>query len=473
METEKNRRDTEGARNLNETIVACATPLGTGAIGIVKISGPYSISILDRIFRPRSAQVVSEFENFRLYVGDVIDPTSGQVLDEALAVLMRSPRSYTREDVVEIQCHGGSYPVQRIFSLVIENGAVPAPPGEFTRRAFLNGRIDLTQAEAVAHIVHARSDKALALSHRILAGDLGKLLHRWQGRIASLQATIQAFTDFSDQIVGSCTGEPVLRDLAQFITEIESEIIRSERQKVLQESFRVVIAGKTNVGKSSLFNALIAQDRVIVTEIAGTTRDIVEETLCLGGCMIKFADTAGIRVTGDPIEQLGMQKTETTLEKADLIIAVLDRSQPLTHNDLTLAEMLQGKACLLVLNKADLDKYHCNDNLYTHFNAREIHEISARTGYGVEKLIDAITGIASQSLDGEETSLVATERQRYFLRQTLDALRKTRSVLLEDYPLDMAGFELDEASRGLGRIIGKEFDDKIADTLFSTFCIGK
>ncbi len=452
--------------------MAPATPLGVGAIGIVRLSGREAISIASRLFRARSGKRVEEFQNFRMYLGEMIDPRTDRAFDEALCVIMRAPKSYTREDVVEFHLHGGPLVVRKALEACLRTGARLARPGEFTERAFLNGRIDLTQAEAVASIVRASSEKVLELSLCHLAGAFGGKIRAWQERLLLIEAHIEASCDFPDVSLENVE-EFVQKELLTLSSDIEEELRKSEQLKPLEEGTLVVIVGKPNVGKSSLLNLLVGKERAIVTPFPGTTRDAIEEFVLLEGLPFRFVDTAGMRKSDDPVEKIGVERARAYLERADYVIAVFDRSRPLEEEDIELAELVRSRPHLVVLNKSDLPSRLSLEELQKLYPKEPILEISALTGEGREILLETVVRYVQDCLGPEEDLSLLTARQKEELRRILKICREALEALEGDVTLDVVSVLLSEALAIMKRLTGENVDEKLLETLFSHFCVGK
>lgn len=456
----------------NDTIAALATPLGIGAIGIVRMSGREAIRIASRLFRARSKKPVEDFVPFRLYLGDLVDPQDGVPFDEALCVIMRSPRSYTREDMVEFHLHGGPLVVRKTLQLCLQEGARPAEPGEFTKRAFLNGRMDLLQAQAVAELVRAQSEKALHLSLRALKGEWGAKIRSWKECLLLLQAHIQVSCDFPDQAIPDMETF-VKESLRALQTTIEQEIRGSEKAQVLQDGFLVVIVGKPNVGKSSLLNMMVGKNRAIVTPIPGTTRDAIEEVLLLEGLPVRFVDTAGIRTHADPVEQIGMEKTREYLQDADLVVVLFDRSRPLEKEDEEIAQILRNKPHIVVFNKSDLPPALHKEEIHRFYPAEDVLEISALTGEGKETLITRIVEKLQAQIGPEEYLSLIGVHQREKLRNIVRTLAVINHDIDEGRSLDVIGLQIEEILHELGQITGENVDAELLEAIFTRFCVGK
>jgi tRNA modification GTPase len=454
---------------LKDTIAAISTPVGEGGIGIVRISGGAAEEIARRLFLKKQS---GGMQSHRFYYGEIVDPESGDVLDEAMIVLMRAPRSYTREDVLEIQCHGGYLLVRKVLDLVLRLGARTAEPGEFTKRAFLNGRIDLLQAEAVIEVIRGKTEAALTLAQHQREGLLSKKIVVAKEGILNSLAIIEAYIDFpeDDIILPDCRQIEV--SVRQSLSIIEELLDSYHEGKVLREGVSVLIAGKPNVGKSSLLNTLLQEKRAIVTSVPGTTRDIIEEVINIRGLPVKLLDTAGIRDTEDEIEQEGMRITLEKIPLADLILFVVDASRPFNNEDKLIMQAVSDRPYIVVGNKSDLPSVaEFPDSM----NKMKTVMISARNGDGIEDLREAIFSrfIRERILDGREFTALSQARHR-------DALEKAKQQLvsfLQSFPgepgLEFVALDLREALRSLGEVTGETTPDDILELIFSRFCIGK
>ncbi|MEN3183688.1 MAG: tRNA uridine-5-carboxymethylaminomethyl(34) synthesis GTPase MnmE [Atribacterota bacterium] len=456
----------------DDTIVAIATPPGVGAIGIVRLSGRDAVPIASRLFRSRVGKRAEDFRSFRMYLGEVVDPQTEKPIDEALCVVMRAPKSYTREDVVEFHLHGGPLVVRKVLEVCLREGARLARPGEFTERAFLNGRIDLLQAEAVATLVRARSEKVLELSLRHLEGVFGNKVREWEKRLLLLEAHIEASCDFLDAPVEG-TEAYVRSEIAALASEVQAELDRGKRLQPLNEGVLVVIAGKPNVGKSSLLNLLVGRDRAIVTPFPGTTRDAIEEFVLLEGFPFRFVDTAGLRESEDPVERIGVERTRTYLERADYILVVFDRSQPLEKEDRELADLVRSRPHLVVCNKSDLPQVLTREDIEALYPGEPVLEVSALTGEGMENLVSALVQYVREQVGPEEDLALLTVRQREELEGILRCLEEAKRAQESGAPLDVLGVLVSEALSGIQRLTGERVDEKLLETIFTQFCIGK
>jgi tRNA modification GTPase len=452
----------------DDTIVAVATPPGEGGIAVIRISGSAAASIVAQIFRPVHPGALRPF---RLRYGHVIEPRSGHVIDEALVTFMRAPRSFTREDVVELSLHGGPLPVQRTLGLCLTAGARLATPGEFTMRAFLNGRIDLSQAEASLDVIKAQTDAALALAQAQLGGWLARSVQAIRRDLLEALAYITVIVDFpEDEVEAQDIGPQLRRGLARV-----AELLQGADQGLLyRQGARVALVGRPNVGKSSLLNALLRSDRAIVTPIPGTTRDTLEESANLAGIPVVLVDTAGMHASPDPVERLGIERSRMALAQADLALLVLDATQTLSADDLQIAELIGEKPCIEVWNKLD-EEPHVQPQPFTHDRQRPTVLISAHTGQGLDELVQAI---AHALLGGVPPAsgmahLITNPRHRDALRRAHELLTAALSGYETGHPSDLLAGDLTAALNALGEITGESVGDDLLDTIFSRFCIGK
>ncbi len=448
-----------------DTIVAVATPPGEGGIGIVRLSGPDALAITRQIFRPARGKGLAPR---RMTYGHVIDPDGGQTVDEVLAVYMCAPYTYTREDVVEISCHGGMVPIRRVVELTLERGARPAEPGEFTKRAFLNGRIDLAQAEAALDIIRARTEDAERLALEQLEGGLSKKVNALRESLTNVCAHIEACIDFPEEEIEPSSLEKLLKRIDTATREVRALIESFHEGRLYREGVRVAIVGRPNVGKSSLLNALLERERAIVTEVPGTTRDVIEEYLNIRGLPVRIMDTAGIREAHDMAEAEGVRRSLKALGEADLVIGVVDRSEPLHEQDREVIGHLPDSRALLVMNKADMPSRIAGE-----FEL-PVAEVSAKTGDGIEELRTLIyeTATGKAAKKARENVVITNLRHRSALADALRSLEAARSAL-EEQPLEIAAMELREALDALGRIVGAVTTDDILERIFLEFCIGK
>lgn len=453
----------------DDTIVAPATPPGEGGIGIVRLSGPGAEELLKRFFSP--SRVSARLESHYLYHG-LLKDTSGRSVDEVMAVIMRKPRSYTREDVVEIHCHGGGLLVRRVLDLFLQAGARLARPGEFTLRAFLNGRIDLTRAEAVIELIRSRSELACSVALSQLEGNLAYKLGEFKQVLANLLAEIEAAIDFSEEDIEPEDHALLGQRAGQLIAEMDKLIRTFDSGRVLKEGLKILIFGRPNAGKSSLLNGLLGEARAIVTDIPGTTRDTIEEDLVLGGLPLRLVDTAGIRHTLDPVESEGVRRARAKIDSADLILLVIDGSQALNDDDLLAIECCRGRDVLVVLNKNDLGCLPLPETL----ESLPLVRVSALGGQGFNNLINYIQDHFSCRAEfGEhrETVVLTDRRHRQALLKARAALGRFRDTLAGGMSPEFCAVELKEALDAVGEITGETTPEDILERIFTKFCIGK
>ena len=403
-----------------DTICAVSTPPGAGGIGIIRISGSAAIGIASTVFRPRRHKDLMIAPSHALHYGHVFDPASSETVDEALVSVMRAPATYTREDVVEINCHGGMMPLLRTLGLLIGAGARQAEPGEFTKRAFLNGRIDLAQAEAVMDIISAKTDLSLRAANEQLSGGLSGEIAALRDRMLSLIAAVEAGIDFPEEDIETGTGQPLADDAGLLLAGVESLISGYTYGRILRDGFATAIVGKPNVGKSSLLNALLKQNRAIVNEVPGTTRDVLEEYLNIAGVPLKILDTAGIRHSHDVVEQEGVRRSIAAIGSADIVLLVLNGSQPLTAEDQRVMDEVQGKHVIAIINKSDLPRK------LEHLKEPQVQvSISCRSGEGLDNLKRAITDQVKQgTISSREHVWAVNQRHKTALEQTKASLQK-------------------------------------------------
>ena len=452
-----------------DTIAAISTPPGEGGIGIVRVSGPDAPALAAQLIRLSGS---GGLQSHRFSYGELIDPATGDTLDEVMVVLMRAPRSYTREDLLEIQCHGGSLLVQRLLDVVLRSGARLAEPGEFTKRAFLNGRIDLVQAEAVIDIIRGKSEAALSLAQHQREGRLSLQLGEIRSALVTARALVEAHIDFPEEDIDVASLERIRSSVATAREEVTRLIDGFSAGRVLREGVSVLIAGKPNVGKSSLLNTLLKEKRAIVTAIPGTTRDLIEEIVNIKGLPVRLMDTAGIRESSDPVEGEGIRLARERLATADLILFVLDGSSPPDQDDELILAELVGRPFVVVRNKSDLPQLPALPSLA---DSLADLRISTRTGDGIDDLLDTIHRIFLKGAAIDSREYVALSRTRHH-----DALQECRSRLelflrnvSSGADLELLAIDLRDALSALGTVTGETTPDEILDVIFSSFCIGK
>jgi len=457
-----------------DTIAAISTALGEGGIGIVRISGKESLDIAAKIFKPKTKRKIEDLKSRVLYLGNIIDPESKESVDEVLLAVFRSPYTYTREDMVEINCHGGIVAQKKVLQLAIKYGARLAEPGEFTKRAFLNGRIDLSQAEAVIDIIRAKTDKALMLANRQLSGGLSDKIKEIRKDLINIIAHVEANIDFPEEDIPDADPESIRREIVKSREKIKELLKNAQTGKILREGLSTLILGRTNVGKSSLLNSLLKEERAIVTDIPGTTRDVIEEFININGLPIKIIDTAGIRETNDIVEKIGVDRAKKYLEAAELVLFVLDASVDITEEDMNIVNLVKDKFTIVVLNKTDLDIKIDESKLNEILPGKPVVKISALKGQGIEQLRQSIYDAVSEQIGPvDENTIVAGERQRIALEEAMLSLKRAEESILLNLPVELIEIDIRESWEKLGEIIGDTVNEKIIETIFENFCIGK
>lgn len=454
---------------IRDTIAAISTPPGNGGIGIIRISGDLSLFVAECVFIPAAS---GGFISHRFYFGKIVDKYSDEMVDEAMGVLMKAPRSYTCEDVFELHCHGGTVVVERVLSLVLKNGARLAEPGEFTKRAFLNGRIDLIQAESVMDIIEAKTDAALRLAQQQREGLLSLKIQQVVDQIRISLALVEAYIDFPEEDPKDADAKMIISSLSQAFAILEQLSGSYNEGHVLRDGISALIVGKPNAGKSSLLNALLKSDRSIVTHIPGTTRDIIEESIIIEGLIVKFLDTAGIRDTDDLVEQEGINRALAKIPLADVVISVLDSSRTYNSEDRMISDALVGVPVIHVLNKCDLPAVI---DLPPTLNKDSLLLVDARSGAGVDDLARSVKSLFLHSGTSDDRDIVALTRARHY-----DAIVKAESILQRVIKSQMGlvlpellAIELRDVLSVLGCITGETTTDDLLDIIFSSFCIGK
>ncbi|MDP7552271.1 MAG: tRNA uridine-5-carboxymethylaminomethyl(34) synthesis GTPase MnmE [Nitrospinaceae bacterium] len=457
----------------SDTIAAIATPVGEGSVSIIRISGQGALPIASKLFRSPNGESVGEITPHRVHFGIIHDPANGQCIDEVLLTWFKAPKSFTAEDVVEISAHGGLFVSSRILGLILDQGAHPAEPGEFTRRAFTNGRIDLSQAEAVADLIAAASERALQSAIGQLKGQLSEQLNGLYDRLLSILSQIEAAIDFPEEDLDFEESDRSENEIRSIREEVDA-LIRTYRQgKIFREGVSVALVGKPNVGKSSLLNALLQEDRAIVTPHPGTTRDTIEERVRIRDIHINIIDSAGLRSHPETIEEEGIRRTRSAVERADLVLVIFDRSQPLDANDDLMHREVGDKTKLIIVNKCDLREDWPASVLKEKFPDAEPILISAKVARGLDTLVDSIHSHILEGPAPGEGIFITRERHRTHLAQASEALKKTLDSLEQKLSEEFVATDLTIAMNHLGAILGKTIEDDLLDQIFSTFCIGK
>lgn len=456
-----------------DTICAIATPIGEGGVAIIRISGEKALEIADKIFIGKNKKDIKEMKTYTMRYGVIVDLDTEEVIDDVILSYMKAPRSYTGENVIEVNCHGGVVATNRVLNQIVKAGARLAEPGEFTKRAFLNGRIDLSQAEATMDIIKAKTElsmkSAMMQSRGALSKEIGELRKYLLNVLALIEYAVD-FTEDDEDIVDDNLVSQIKEGISKTLSRINSLLKNADEGKIIRDGLNIVIVGKPNVGKSSLLNSLLREKRAIVTDIPGTTRDIIEEYINLEGIPIRITDTAGIRNTEDTVEKIGVERSKEKIEEADLIILMLDTSRELDDEDKVIIDSVKDKKYIALLNKVDLE---CK--LSTEFISsldRKI-EISAKTGFGIENLKEEIKNLFFNGEIDSESLIISNTRHKQALYRSLEncnlALEK---INLNEY-LDLISIYITSAMKALGEITGDELEEDLLNKIFSEFCVGK
>jgi tRNA modification GTPase len=457
----------------HDTIAAIASGLSASGIGIIRVSGNAAFEIGDAVFRAASGKKVSEMESFKAAYGFIV--ADGKTVDEVLLLKMKAPHTYTREDIIEIDCHGGIVVTKAVLDTVLAAGARPAEPGEFTKRAFLNGRIDLTQAEAVSDIIAAKSSLALKNSVNQLRGDVKTKIASLRDTILSKTAFIEAALDDPEHYSLDGFPETLSEDTDKMIDQISRLIKSNDNGRIIKEGINTVILGRPNAGKSSLLNVILGEERAIVTDIAGTTRDTLEETVVLDGIVLKMIDTAGIRDTDNMIERIGVDRARAAAQEADLILYVVDATVGVTDEDIDILNMLKDKKCIILVNKTDVEEFDEGKiRAKLQSSSVPVIGISATKQTGIDELKKCITDMFfAGSLDFNDEIYITNIRQKNLLIEAKKSLEAVKDSLLAGMPEDFYSIDLMAAYTSLGLITGDNVEDDLADRIFSEFCMGK
>jgi tRNA modification GTPase len=469
-----------------DTIVAISTPIGEGGIGIVRLSGKDAVPIADKVFFSPKGRKLRDAKSHSVVYGFVIDPAKNERIDEVIATIMKAPKTYTREDVVEINCHGGMLALRTTLQLLLREGARLAEPGEFTKRAFLNGRIDLSQAEAVIDVIRAKTEQAERLALRQLEGRLSAKITDMRDKVTELCMHIEAYIDFPEDEIEVIEKGDLLDSMRSIGSELLSISKRYDEGRFFREGVSTAIVGKPNVGKSSLLNSLLQKDRAIVTEMPGTTRDVIEDYLNINGLPLRIMDTAGIRETHDLAEIEGVRRSLKAIEGADIVLAVLDASRPFDDADKEVIEKAKEKRAVIVINKSDIVKIRDTSHIFENIRRKvdinmgcvpnfPIVRVSALKGDGIDDLKDAIYSLcitAGKASDAEDI-IITNLRHRQSIDRALKSLKDAEDALKRNEPLEVVAFFLRESLDSLGEIIGAVTTEDILNKIFSEFCIGK
>ncbi|MDL9994057.1 tRNA uridine-5-carboxymethylaminomethyl(34) synthesis GTPase MnmE [Bacillus stercoris] len=458
-----------------DTIAAISTPMGEGAIAIVRLSGPEAIQIADKIYKGPKGKTLGSVESHTIHYGHIVDRPSDRVVEEVMVSVLKAPRTFTREDVIEINCHGGIVTVNQVLQLALREGARLAEPGEFTKRAFLNGRIDLSQAEAVMDLIRAKTDRAMNVAMNQMEGRLSALVRRLRSEILETLAHVEVNIDYPEyDDVEEMTHQILVEKATAVKKEIEALLRTSEQGKILREGLSTVIIGRPNVGKSSLLNSLVHEAKAIVTDIPGTTRDVIEEYVNVRGVPLRLVDTAGIRETEDIVERIGVERSRQVLKEADLILLVLNNSEELSEEDVKLFEAVEGMDVIVILNKTDLEAKIDTEHVRELANGRPVVTTSLLKEEGINDLEEAIQSLFyTGAIESGDLTYVSNTRHISILQQAKRAIEDALSGIEQDVPIDMVQIDLTRCWELLGEIIGDSVHESLIDQLFSQFCLGK
>lgn len=456
-----------------DTICAIATPIGEGGVAIIRISGEKALEIAGKIFVGKRKKDINDMKTYTMRYGTVIDQSSGEVIDDVIISYMKMPHSYTGENVVEVNCHGGVVATNRVLNEIVKAGARLAEPGEFTKRAFLNGRIDLSQAEAIMDIITAKTElsmkSAMMQSNGALSKEIGELRKYLLNVLALIEYAVD-FTEDDEDVVDDNLILQIKDGVGKTLSRVNSLLKNADEGKIIRDGLNVVIVGKPNVGKSSLLNSLLKEKRAIVTDVPGTTRDVIEEYINLDGIPIKITDTAGIRDTEDTVEKIGVEKSKQKIEEADLIILMLDTSREIDDEDRIIIDSIKNKKYLVLLNKVDLES-KLTDDLINELDNKI--EISAKTGFGLEKLKEEIKRLFFNGEIDTESLIISNTRHKQALYRTLEDCKNALDRLDANEYLDLISIYVTAAMRALGEITGDELEEDVLNKIFSEFCVGK
>lgn len=450
---------------MEDTIAAISTALGVGAISIIRVSGNQAIEIVNKIFD----RDILKKKSHTIHYGHIMEQE--KIIDEVLISIMRAPRTFTREDVVEINCHGGIATTKKVLELLLLNGCRPADPGEFTKRAFLNGRIDLTQAEGIMDLISSKTEKSRMLAINELNGNVSNLIKELRQEIVTILANIEVNIDYPEyEDVEIMTNEILIPKIAQIKEKIKDILNKSENGKMIKEGIKTAIIGRPNVGKSSLLNYLLEEDKAIVTDIAGTTRDIVEGNINIDGILLNIVDTAGIRKTDDIIESIGISKSMEIMEQSDLVLLILNNNDKLSQEDRQLLEKIKEKNHIIIVNKIDLEQKIEMDEI----NSDSIIYMSMKNNKGVDNLKDKIKQLFHlEQLETEDMTYLTNARSISILKKCLESIAEIERGIKENQPIDMVEIDIKTVWDNLGEIIGETYQDELITQLFSQFCLGK
>lgn len=453
----------------NSTIAAISTAQGEGGIGVIRVSGPDSIRIADKVFNTISGKSLLDFKGYTASFGHIVN--GGETVDEAIATVFREPNSYTGENVVELSCHGGLFITREVLRIVLENGAAPAQAGEFTKRAFLNGKLDLTEAEAVIDIISAKSRTAAKAALSAKDGALWKRISSVKSKLVTAAAHLSAWADYPEEDIEEVTADGLTQTIGECVTDLDNLLSTYDKGQTVKQGIDTVIAGKPNTGKSTLMNLLSGRDRSIVTDIPGTTRDVIEETVLVGDVILRLSDTAGLRDTGDTVEKIGVDIARSRLKTCGLILAVFDSSTELSKDDRELLDAIGDTPAAAIINKTDLESKIDED--YIQKKVKNVVRISAKNGDGYDDLVKIITNIAGTDDFNPSEGILSNERQRLAVFNARNSLKEAESALCAGMTFDAVNVEIEEAIEYILELTGERVSDVVVDSVFHNFCVGK
>lgn len=455
-----------------DTIAAISTALGEGAIAIVRMSGEEAIAIADRVYKGKHR--LTEVESHTIHYGHIVDPKTKEIIEEVMVTVLKAPRTFTRENIVEINCHGGIVAVNRVLQLILNEGARLAEPGEFTKRAFLNGRIDLSQAEGVIDLIRAKTDQAMNVALGQLEGRLSKKINELRQALIETLAHVEVNIDYPEYDAEEMTNELLLEKATFVKKEIEKLLETAKQGKILREGLSTVIMGRPNVGKSSLLNSLLQENKAIVTDIAGTTRDVIEEYVNVRGVPLKLIDTAGIRETDDTVEKIGVERSRQVLKEAQLVLFVLNNNEPLTDDDRELFSLIENKDAIILVNKTDLPRKIDLQEIETLAKGRKVITTSILQDEGIDELEEAIRDLFfAGQMESQDMTYVSNSRHIALLNEASRAIDEAISAIHQAMPIDLVQIDITRTWELLGEIIGDTVHESLIDQLFSQFCLGK
>ncbi|KOF57522.1 MULTISPECIES: tRNA uridine-5-carboxymethylaminomethyl(34) synthesis GTPase MnmE [Clostridium] len=455
-----------------DTIAAISTAVGSSGISIIRVSGDKALNIVDKIFMSKSNRSIKDMNSYTMRYGSIVSLEDRSIIDEVIVSYMKGPKSFTAEDVVEINCHGGAYPTKSVLEEVLKSGARIAEPGEFSKRAFLNGRVDLSQAEAIMDIINSKTEISMKSAVEQSKGKISSEITKLRDNLLEMIAHIEATVDYPEDDLEEMTGEKVSKELRDILSEINRLIDTADEGKILREGLNTVIVGKPNVGKSSLLNLLLKEKRAIVTDIPGTTRDVIEEYINISGVPIKIVDTAGIRETDDEVEKIGVEKSKEKIEDADLIIFMVDSSKEIDSEDIKIINEIKYKKYIVLLNKCDLNE-KMDKNIFKDLNREYIIEFSTKTGQGLDALKNLIKELFFKGDISSKELIITNSRHKEALINARESCEAALNALKNTDAIDLASIDIRNAWTYLGEITGDTLEEDLIDKIFKNFCLGK